>query len=610
MTAIAWKDSNKLIKSILKEDWAKELPVHDALWKNLIEWISDRILPEFTALLSGQVDEIIDINPDLSEREILESVAQHMVNFLGALSASVRIYDPDTERMLSYGSYPFEEGSRETHIPLHGSIAGNVVKTGRTHSVPNILKEDLYTDKTAIERKGVFSLMAIPLEIPRFSPRERNTVGVIQIYYPEKNRTFTPLEIQLAELMAKRLSFVIARKKIITMYRVSEKKDAIAQKVFQKLGTWSGVKTKDVFNRVIPELVDIINIESCALFSVEDNLNYVVLEAGYPDSSSRHGIGQKFPIHLEPAFQLVLNLRDYTEKSPYEIFTQSYLLVIDPFKSQLVSEKVKQFALNHNINSILYIPLKVGDDITHFMTFDAVDQRKRFKDEEIEIFLFLGRELMTARRMERLDDMLHDFKNPAIATAGFARRLKQILEEQCHIEENTTVKKYIDIVFEETSRIQEMAMSMSQVGREKIVNLTELLKNRFEINKEVIKELLKQNITSEEGPFEDPLFIKCYPLQLERVMDNILNNATNALPLHGGTLSIRTYSDGDWACAEITNTGVISEDERVRLLVGKTKGRGGYITHRIIRMLKGKIDIRADEKNTIVTVYLPLYKDK
>ncbi len=605
-----WKDSNKLIKSILKEEWAKELPVHDALWNNLIEWISDRILPEFTTLLSGQVNEIIDINPDLSEREILESVAQHMVTFLGALSASVRIYDPDTERMLSYGSYPYEEASREAHIPLDGSIAGNVVKSGQTYLVPNILKEELYVDKTAIERKGTFSLMAIPLEIPRFSPRERNTVGVIQIYYPEEDRAFTPLEVQLAELMSKRLSFVIARKKIITMYRVSEKKDIIAQKVFQKLGTWSGVKTKDVFNRVIPELVDIINIESCALFSVEDNLNYVVLEAGYPDSSSRHGIGQKFPIHTEPAFELVLRLRDYTETSPYEIFTQSYLLVIDPFKSQLVSEKVKQFAKNHNINSILYIPLKVGDNITHFMTFDAIDQRQRYNDEEIEIFLFLGRELMTARRMERLDDMLHDFKNPAIATAGFARRLKEILEKECRLEENTTMKKYIDIVFEETSRIQEMAMSMSQVGREKVVNLTELLKNRFEINKEVIKELLKQNITSEEGSFEDPLYVKCYPLQLERVMDNILNNATNALPLHGGILSIRTYSDGDWACAEITNTGVISEDERIRLLAGKTKGRGGYITHRILRMLKGKIDIRADEENTIVTVSLPLYKGR
>ena len=604
-----WKDSKKLIKSILKEDWAKELPVHDALWNHLIEWINKRILPEFTTLLSGQVNEIIDINPDLSEREILELVAQHMVSFLEAHSASVRIYDPETKQMLSYGSYPFEEGSRETLIPLDGSVAGIVVKTGRTYLVSNILKEDLYTDKTAVERKGTYALMAIPLEIPRFSPRERNTVGVIQIYYTEKDKNFIPLEIQLAELMSQRLSYVIARKKIINMYRVSERKDAIAQKVFQKLAIWQGIKMKDVFNRVIPELVDIINIESCALFSVDDDLKHVALEAGYPDSKSRHGIGQKFPIHTEPAFELILNLRDYTE-SPNEIVTRSYILVVDPLKSQIISPKVKQFSIDHNINSILYVPLRIGDEISHFLTFDAVDQRQQFTNEEIEILVFLGRELMTARRMERLDDLLHDFKNPAIATAGFARRLKQLLEEQCKIEEDSTIEKYVNIVFEETSRIQEMAMSMSQVGRERIVNLTELVRHRFEINKEVIKELLKQNVSLEEGPFVDPLYVKCYPLQLERVMDNILNNATNAIPLHGGTLYIRTYSDEKWAYVEIKNTGVISEDERIRLMAGKSKGRGGYITHRILKMLKGKTEISVDEKHTIVTLRLPLHKGR
>jgi signal transduction histidine kinase len=491
---------------------------------------------------------------------------------------------------------------------LEKSIAGKAIQTGRPHLVPNIFKDNLYEDKTTIQRKGAHSLMAIPLEIPRFSPRERNTIGVIQIYYPEKDRSFLPLEVQLAELMAKRLSFVIARKKINTMYRLSEKKDAIAQKVFQKLRTWEGVKMKDVFNRVIPELVDIINIESCALFSVEDGLEYVIHEAGYPDSTTRHGIGQKFPIHTEPAFELILNLRDYEQHSLYEIFTHSYLLVIDPRQSQLVSPKVKKFVHNHNINSILYIPLKIGDEITHFMTFDAVDQRQRFTEEEIEIFLFLGRELMTARRMERLDDMLHDFKNPAIATAGFARRLKNLIEEQCGLNDNVTIKKYVDIVFEETSRIQEMAMSMSQIGKEKVVNFTELVKNRFEINKEVIRELFKQNVTVKEGPFEDPLYIKCYPLQLERVIDNILNNATNAIPIQGGTLSIRTFSDGDNIFAEIMNTGAMSEDERFRLLTGRAKGRGGYITHRIIRMLKGKIAIRTDENHTVVTVQLPRHK--
>ncbi|MBW1803477.1 MAG: hypothetical protein JRJ85_22445, partial [Deltaproteobacteria bacterium] len=91
---------------------------------------------------------------------------------------------------------------------------------------------------------------------------------------------------------------------------------------------------------------------------------------------------------------------------------------------------MKKFALSHNINSILYIPLNIGDEITHFMTFDALDQRQRFSEDEIEVFLFLGRELMKAQRMERLDDILHDFKNPAIATAGFARRLKRLLEQE------------------------------------------------------------------------------------------------------------------------------------------------------------------------------------
>jgi signal transduction histidine kinase len=93
-------------------------------------------------------------------------------------------------------------------------------------------------------------------------------------------------------------------------------------------------------------------------------------------------------------------------------------------------------------------------------------------------------------------------------------------------------------------------------------------------------------------------------------MGNLLNNATNAIPLQGGTLSIRTYADGDWACAEISNTGVISEEERLRLLEGESQGRGLYITRRIIRLLQGKIDIHVGKKITTVVVRLPMYRDE
>ncbi|MBN1102161.1 MAG: GAF domain-containing sensor histidine kinase [Deltaproteobacteria bacterium] len=601
-----WTSVEKFIKAIQQQPWAGQCNVTEDFLTHMVKWIKEEVFPDFLAEVARQVDSIVEIDPDLSERQILARATRYMVEFLGAISASVRIYDPDTGQMLSYGSYPSQEKQRETFIPLENSVAGEVIKTNSPYLVADIEKEGLYQDKSVIQRKGAHSLMAIPFIIPRFFPHERDTVGVIQVYYPETNRNFTPLEVQSAELMARRLSFAVARKKILALYRVNEKKEAIVRKMFLKMGRREGVKMRDIFNRVVPELADIINVQSCALFSVSEDMEQVVLEAGYPDYAGYHGIGKSFAVASEPAFELILSRRVYGEESPYEVVTPSYVLVKEPEKSELISRSLKQFAAAHNINSILYVSLNVGEEVTHFMTFDALDQRKSYTEEEIEIFLFLGRELMKAQRMERLDDILHDFKNPAIATAGFARRLKSIFEKGDLKRDDPTVKRYVDILLEETSRLQEMALSLYEVGKEQALDLTQVLRNRFDINKEAIRELLRQNITVREGPFEDPLPVRCYPIHLERILDNLLNNATNAIPIQGGFLSVRTYIDGKWACAEITNTGLISEEERLRLLEGEGRGRGLYITHRIIGLIKGKIDIRLGKDTTTLIVRLPV----
>lgn len=602
-----WKNAKQLMESALQEPWAKACE-SKVFWDHLLSWVKDTVLPDFLAEVSKQVEEIIEINPDLSEPEIFSQVTRYLVEFLDAHTASVRIYDPAMEKMLSYGSYPLEEDSRTTFIPLDGTIAGKVAKTNQPYLVPNILKEDLYQDKERVQKKGIYSILAVPLSIPRFFPHERDTIGVIQIYFSDKDRAFTPLEVQMAELMARRLSFVVARKKILSMYRINEKKEAIVQKIFLKLGAREGVKMKDVFNRVVPELADIISLQSCALFAVTEDDDHVVLEAGYPDQVGYHGIGKTFPIRSEPAFELILKRRTYDVETPYEVVTPSYLLIMDPQKSEYISHNLKQFAVVHNINSILYVPLNAGEEVTHFMSIDALDQRQRYSEGEIEIFLFLGRELMKAQRMERLDDILHDFKNPAIATAGFARRLKRLIEQEGSLQNAATMKRYADILLEETSRLQEMALSIYQAGKEQVVNLTKALQDRFEINKEVIKEILKQNVTLQEGPFHDPLLVHCYPLHLERILDNLLNNATNAIPLKGGVLSIRTYAQGGMACVEISNSGTLSEEERLRLLEGEGRGRGLYITHRIVRLLRGRIDVKTGLNSTTVTVQIPEYK--
>jgi signal transduction histidine kinase len=599
----------KLIEILRNEPWARSCS-DEEFWDHLAANLQKTFLPDFLSEVSSQIDEIIEINPDLSEPEILTRVTRYMVEFLGAVSASVRIFDPNTGQMLSFGSHPSQETSRKTHIPLENTIAGKVVKAQRTYLVPSILREDLYRDKGVIERRGVRSMMAVPFTILRFSPHEREMVGVIQIYYSEEDRSFPPLDIMMAELMARRLSFIMGRKKILSLYRINEKKEAIVQKIFQKLGTRGGVKMKDVFTRVIPEIADIVNVQSCALFSVSMDLEHVVLEAGYPDTSGYHGIGKSFLVKSEPAFEILLKQENYPQESPFEVVTPSYLLVIDPQQSEMISHNLKKFAATHNINSILYVPLKVGEEITHFITFDALDLRKGYSEWEIEIFLFLGRELMQAQRIEQLDDTLHDFKNPAIAIAGFARRLRTILDQEISQRENQTIKKYLDILIDETMRIQEMGLSIHQAGKEQIVNMTEILKKRFEINKEAIKEMLKANVSLQEGPFQDSLPVRCFPIHLERILDNLLNNASKAIPIKGGKLSIRTYADGQWACTEISNTGQISEEDRLKLLEGEGRGRGIHITHRLIRLIKGRIEVKVEKNSTTMIVCFPLSGDQ
>lgn len=593
-----------LVREIQQEAWAKKVPGGDEFWGRVMDWVERNVLYDFLVQVTHQIDEIVEIDPDLSEQEILERAARYMMQFLVAGSASVRIYDPQTSQMLSYGSYPSKEETRETYVTLDWSVAGEVVKTRSPYLVPSILKEELYRNKDVVTEMGFHSMMAVPLEIPGFSPRERETVGVIQVYFAEEDRAFTPLEVKMAELMSRRLSFVIARKRILALHRTNEKKEAIVQHIFRTLGLRGGVKMQEIFNQVIPELADMIDLQSCALFSVTEDLGKIVLVAGYPQSGGYHSIGKQFPIGAEPAFELIANLRDYNGDGVSEILTPSYLLVVDPQRSSVISDQMKRFAEIHNINSILYIPLKVHGETTHVMTFDALEHRKRYRDDEIEVLVFLGRELMKAQRMERLDDALHDFKNPAIATAGFARRLKELVEKDPEGFEDR-VRTYVDIILEETSRLQELALSLYEVGEEQVVHLDEVLKRRFQINKEAIKEQLKQNIELQEGPFEEDLTVRCYVMHLERIFDNLLNNATKAVPLKGGTLAIRTLTDGAWACAEITNTGQISEEERLRLLQGEGSGRGLYITHRIVRMLKGKLEVRRERDSTTFVVCLP-----
>jgi len=601
-----FKIDQKLLESIMADLRGKGCTFSLEEVTKVVDLITEEVIYRYVDRLISQAETILEIDPSLTEKGILETVAKNVVEYLGAEAASIRIYDPGREEMISFGSYPAQTEDHEKAIPFEDTIAGEVVKTHRAYFVPNILKEEKYKNKERVQKYGIHSMLTVPISIPRFSLKDVDTEGSFQIYYKEIDKTFTPLEAKIAEMLSRRVSYVIARKRIMDLQKLNVTKDKIVEQIFLKLGKREGIKMKEVFNLVIPEMLDIMRIQRCSLFSVSEDRNHAVLEAGYPEI--QHGIGQTFSVKHEPYIDAVVNQAGPFGEFENEKIFPSYILIHNPQKSRLLPADLKRFLMVQQIHSVLYIPLKVSDVVNYFLVFDAQAYHRRFTDEEIEIFIFFGKELMKGLRLEKMDDILHDFKNPAIAAAGFAKRIQKILEEGEYPSKKEKVVQALEVILKETSRIQELALTLHGEGREEMVDLTEKLKKRFAINEEAMKELKRENVHLTEGDLESPLWILCYPLHIERVLDNLLNNASNAMPEEGGHLSIRSYQKDSWAVAEVTNTGEIREEDRDRYLHGEGRGRGLHITTRLVKQMKGKMEVESGGGRTTFRVMFPLAK--
>jgi signal transduction histidine kinase len=282
----------------------------------------------------------------------------------------------------------------------------------------------------------------------------------------------------------------------------------------------------------------------------------------------------------------------------------SYLLIKNPQASDLVTTNLRHFTKDHGINSILYVPLRIGDRVRHILVFDAVDRTRYFSTEDIEILTFFGKELTQALEIERLDDILHDFKNPAIAIAGFARRVHKMISSGNA--DPADMLRFMDIVIHEGMRIQEMAMSLYPVSRAEMLDLGEVARDRFLINQEAIEEHKLCHIRLEEGPRTQGLMVNVSRLALERVIDNLLNNATKAVPPAGGYLRLSVDAQGEEACVEISNSGRVAAEDVARLSSADFKGRGLNIIYRLVRSMGGRVDVDVLADHTTFRVTLPL----
>jgi signal transduction histidine kinase len=148
---------------------------------------------------------------------------------------------------------------------------------------------------------------------------------------------------------------------------------------------------------------------------------------------------------------------------------------------------------------------------------------------------------------------------------------------------------------------------MTEEGKEQRVNLVKIAYERFLLNDEAILESKRHNITTSGPSLQAPsLEVICSTFGLERVLDNLLNNATKAIPKTGGVLRLKCFQEDGMACLKLSNTGVIPPEKLEEVRRGKVKGRGLNIIQRFIQAHHGRIEVNVEGDMTIFIVRLPL----
>jgi len=579
--------------------------------RQLANSLEDGYVFDFLSTVILESEEILSIDPRQRLKKILEIAAKNIVKDLGAEAATIRLLEPNTLRMLNFGSFGLEDADRVAAIPAQNSISGQVVQKRSSIAVPSILNDPLYQNKGIVHLKGYHSLLAVPLLIPSFVSDKSDLIGSLQIYYKEENRTFHKLEIIRAEMLARRVSYVLAKKKIIDLYTLNKRKEKIVDKIFVKLSRREGIKLREIFIMLIKELGELLQLQGCSLFSVTDDQKHIYLEATFPVEMTYHSTEHLFTIDHHPYFQAtVLGSTDFGDRK-HERIDEQYVLIKDPVRSHLSSPGLREFVTRHNIYSILMIPIRVNESVRHVLTIYATENKQFFSEDEIELLTFFAKEIMKAAKLEYLGDTLHDFKNPAVAVAGLAHRCNKLLHDS---EDLNSVKEklaaYMEVIARETARLQDIAQTQTGEGREETVNLGLVAHRRYELNKNIIAENKMSYIEVRPSVINENLLVRCPIYSLERVIDNLLHNATKAIPASGGSLSMKVQKEKNLACLEVCNSGEIPSEMLKDIQEGRVKGRGLYIIQRFATSQHGSLRVENINGQARFQLRLPLFRKR
>lgn len=207
-------------------------------------------------------------------------------------------------------------------------------------------------------------------------------------------------------------------------------------------------------------------------------------------------------------------------------------------------------------------------------------------------------------------NIAHELSNPLSGMKGMSQILKkEVGEVSSHYQDFDEIEKA-------TVRCQDIIKNLlhfsesSKAGKEK-VDLNKVIESTLPLLKTAIR---YQTVITE---FDDSLpLVSAAGSQLQQVFFNLINNACQAMPQEGGTVTIKTGHKEGFVYASIADTGSGISTENLKKIFdpffttkqkGEGTGLGLSVTKNIIEAHKGELLVESEQGfGTTFTVRLPV----
>jgi signal transduction histidine kinase len=225
----------------------------------------------------------------------------------------------------------------------------------------------------------------------------------------------------------------------------------------------------------------------------------------------------------------------------------------------------------------------------------------------------LEEELRRSERLAALGRLVtgvaHELRNPI----GVIKTTVQLMNGELNQVGN--IDEYIRVINEQINRQNRVIQELLDFGRpsKHVVQSASINSLLEKVLTFTLPMLRQHNIKLEQKLDENLPFVEVDAERIKQVFVNLILNAIQAMP-DGGTLTISTYRDHEWAYTDFTDTGQGISSEEISSIFDPfytTKengtGLGLSISNQIVRMHGGHINVESTQKQgTTFSVKLPL----